>query len=124
MNRRSTYSPAGNASIVVDLTPTSQRSFQAFDHLSYLTIVENSQTLIISTYLLLLIDVLVYMPYWLAELTSFAWTYQLKDLYLLSHILKPFCYIATNEKYRFHMRAVLLCKPFRKTRVVTLNNDH
>ena len=102
-----------NTSITTDLTLTTQRSMQTFDYVTYLTVMENSQTLIHSSYLLLFINLLVYIPYWISELTSLSWSIPLKDLYFICHILKPFCYMLTNEKYRFHMLAVLQCQPFR-----------
>ena len=111
---------------------TSQRSPQTFDHLSYLTIIENSQTLIKSTYMLLLIYSVVHVPYWIYELFYVQWSSQLKDLYLLGHVLKPFCYLLTNEKYRYHVRAILQGKPFRmlpnllrrKSRVVIASTNN
>lgn len=127
-----THNASSATSFAADLTPTSQRSFQTFDYVTYLTMIENSETLIRSTYLLLMIYFLVHIPYWICELTSCQWAYPVKDLYFLSHILKPFCYMSTNEKYRFHVIAILKCKPFRilpnllrrKSRVVTLNNNN
>lgn len=118
-------------SIATDMTPTTQRSFQVFDYLTYLTIIENSRTLIKSTNLLLLIYALVHVPYWLSELFTVAWTSNVIDVYLLCHALKPFCYMSTNEKYRFHVWAIVRCRPFRmlpnllrrKSRVMTLSNN-
>ncbi len=129
------YSPPTNngsttTSIAVDMTPTTQRSLQSFDYLTYLAIIENSHTLIQSTYILLSIYLFTYIPYWIYELSSIQSSYQFKDLYLLCHILKPFCYMSVNEKYRYHVIAILQCQPFRmlptllrrKSRVITLNN--
>lgn len=137
MNRRSIHYPSlHNAStatsIATDITPTGQRSLQGFDYMTYLTIVENSYTLVRSTYLLLFIYLLSHIPYWIDELSNPQWLYSFKDVYLLCHILKPFCYMSTNEKYRFHILATLQCKTFRilptilrrKSRVVTLNDDN
>ncbi len=128
----STYNGSTTTSIATDITPTTPRSFQIFDYLTYLTVIENSHTLIKSTYLLLFIYLLVHIPYWIYELSSNQSSYKFKDLYLLSHILKPFCYMLTNEKYRYHVLAILKCKPFRtlpkilrrKSRVVTLNSTN
>ncbi|CAF1281880.1 unnamed protein product [Adineta ricciae] len=135
ISRRSMYTPPTHnvshaTSIATDMTPTTQRSFQVFDYLTYLTIIENSHTLMKSTHLLLLIYALVHIPYWLYELTTIQWSYTIKDIYLLCHVLKPFCYMSTNEKYRFHIVAILQCQPFRmlpnilrrRSRVMTLNN--
>ena len=131
------YTPPTNngsatASIATDITPSTQRSFQVFDYLTYLAVLENSQTLIKSTYLLLFIYSFTHIPYWLYELSSMKWSYEFKDLYLLCHILKPFCYMSTNEKYRYHVLAIIQCQSFRmlpnvlrrKSRVVTLNNNN
>jgi hypothetical protein len=132
------YSPPTNnasstaTSIATDMTPTGQRSFQVFDYLTYLAVMENSQTLIKSTYFLLFIYLFTHIPYWIYELSSIQSSYKFKDLYLLCHILKPFCYMSINEKYRYHVLAILQCQPFRmlpsilrlKTRIVTLNNTN
>lgn len=131
MNRRSTFIPAaiyaGN-----DLSPTTlRRSFQPLDHHSYLAMIENGRTLVRSTYLIVLVCFLVYIPYWTSELTRYEWSHKWKDIYFLSHILKPFCYLATNEKYRYHILAILQCKPFRllpnllrrKSRVLRMRNS-
>lgn len=136
LNRRSvqypqTHYPSTTTSIATDVTINTQRSLQAFDYLTYLTIIENSQTLIQSTYLLLFIYLFTYIPYWLDELSLMNLSYDFKDIYLLCHILKPFCYVSTNEKYRYHILATLQCKTFRilptilrrRSRVVTLNDD-
>lgn len=130
------YTPPTNnvsttASIAADITPTAQRSFQVFDYLTYLAVLENSQTLMKSTYLLLIIYSLTHIPYWIYELSPIPVSSQFKDLYLLCHILKPFCYMSINEKYRYHVLAILQCEPFRilptilrrKSRIVTLNNN-
>jgi hypothetical protein len=111
-------------------TPPGRRSFQAIDYLTYLTVIENSHTLVRSTYLILLIYLFLHIPYWLYELSNNQISYQLKDIYFLSHIFKPFCYMLTNEKYRHHVWAIIQCKTFRmlpnilrrKSRVITLNN--
>ncbi|CAF1491126.1 unnamed protein product [Adineta steineri] len=137
INRRSMYSPpthnvSTTASIASDMTPSAQRSFQTFDYITYLAIVENSQTLYKSTWLLLLVYLIVHIPYWLYELSNISWSYKFKDIYLLCHVLKPFCYMTTNEKYCGHVLAILQCKPFRmlpnilrrKSRVVTLNENN
>jgi hypothetical protein len=129
-NRRSIYTPSTGTSIATDITPTTQRSHQVFDYLTYLTVIENSHTLVKTTYLILFIDLFVYIPYWIYELLSLSSLYYIKDLYLLCHILKPFCYMLIDEKYRYHVLAILQCQPFRmlpmtlrrKSRVVTLNN--
>jgi len=131
------YTPPTNnvstaTSIAADLTPTAQRSFQVFDYLTYLTVLENSHTLVQSTYFLLFIYSSVHLPYWMYEISSYSSIFQLKDIYLLSHILKPFYYMFINEKYRLHIGAILKCKPFRlvpniirrKSRIVTLNNNN
>jgi hypothetical protein len=112
-------------------TPPGRRSFQAIDYLTYLTVIENSHTLVRSTYLILFIYLFLHIPYWLYELSNNQISYQLKDIYFLSHIFKPFCYMVTNEKYRHHVWAIIKCKTFRilpnllrrKSRVVTLNNN-
>jgi hypothetical protein len=127
-----THHASTTTSIATDITPTTQNSFQAFDYLTYLTIIENSQTLIKSTYLLLFIYLIVHIPYWLYELSYIHVSYEFKDIYLLCHILKPFCYMSTNEKYRFHVLAILQCQSFRmipnilrrKSYVVTLNSNN
>ncbi|CAF2526242.1 unnamed protein product [Rotaria sp. Silwood2] len=137
INRRSiqcppTHYPSTKTSIATDGTPPTQRSLKAFDYLTYLTIMENSQTLIRSTYLILFIYLFVHIPYWIDELSYMQWSYEFKDIYLLCHILKPFCYVSTNEKYRYHILATIQCKTFRilptilrrKSRVVTLNDDN
>ncbi|CAF1603278.1 unnamed protein product [Rotaria magnacalcarata] len=136
MNRRSmhysqSFNQSTTTSIAADVTLTTQRSLQVFDYLTYLTIVENSQTLISSSYLLLFIYLFAHIPYWIDELSFVQFSYQFKDVYLLCHILKPFCYVSTNENYRFHILATLQCKTFRllpsilrrRSRVVTLNDD-
>jgi len=112
-------------------TPPGRRSFQAIDYLTYLTVIENSHTLVRSTYLILFIYLFLHIPYWLYELSNNQVSYQLKDIYFLCHIFKPFCYMLTNEKYRLHVWAILKCQTFRilpnllrrKSRVVTLNNN-
>ncbi|CAF4773284.1 unnamed protein product, partial [Rotaria sp. Silwood2] len=127
-----THYPSTKTSIATDGTPPTQRSLKAFDYLTYLTIMENSQTLIRSTYLILFIYLFVHIPYWIDELSYMQWSYEFKDIYLLCHILKPFCYVSTNEKYRYHILATIQCKTFRilptilrrKSRVVTLNDDN
>jgi len=127
-----THNASVNTSIATDITPTTQRSFQVFDYLTYLAVIENSQTLVKSTYLLLSIYFFVHIPYWLYELLYIKYSYELKDIYLLCHILKPFCYMSINEKYRYHLLAIIQCQPFRmlpnvlrrKSRVVTLNNNN
>lgn len=132
------YSPSihnvSNAtSIATDLTPTTQRAFQPFDYLTYLTIIENSQTLVRSTYCLLTIYCLTYLPYWMRELFSWSSDFErFEDVYLICHIVKPFCYIGTNEKYRAHLWAILQCQPFRilpmvlrrKSRIVTIHKSN
>ncbi|CAF1227225.1 unnamed protein product [Rotaria sp. Silwood1] len=127
-----THYPSTKTSIATDGTPPTQRSLKAFDYLTYLTIIENSQTLIRSTYLILFIYLFFHIPYWIDELSYIQWSYQFKDIYLLCHILKPLCYVSTNEKYRYHILATIQCKTFRmlptilrrKSRVVTLNDDN
>ncbi|CAF0981746.1 unnamed protein product [Rotaria sp. Silwood1] len=127
-----THYPSTKTSIATDGTPPTQRSLKAFDYLTYLTIIENSQTLIRSTYLILFIYLFFHIPYWIDELSYIQWSYQFKDIYLLCHILKPLCYVSTNEKYRYHILATIQCKTFRmlptilrrRSRVVTLNDDN
>jgi hypothetical protein len=127
-----THNASTTTSIATDITPSTQRSFQVFDYLTYLAVIENSQTLMKSTYLLLFIYLFVHIPYWFHETSYIIWLYEFKDLYLLCHILKPFCYMSTNEKYRYHVLAIIQCQPFRmlpnilrrKSRVVTLNNNN
>lgn len=117
--------PAPNA------TPPIRRSCQPIDYLAYLTVIENSHTLVRSTFLILLIYFFVHIPYWLSEVTPSELTTRWKDLFFLGHILKPFCYLLTNEKYRLHVLAILQCRTFRmlptllrrKSRVLTLNNN-
>ncbi|CAF0771127.1 unnamed protein product [Rotaria sp. Silwood1] len=83
-------------------TPPPKRSVQSLDYLTYLTVNENSHTLIRSTGLILFIYLLLYIPYWFYELSNNQILYQLKDIFFLCHIFKPFCYMLTNEKYRHH----------------------
>ena len=112
-------------------TPPIQRAFRPLDYLTYLTMIENSQTLLYSTHLILLIYSLVHIPYWFYELTNYSFFYPWKDFFYLSHICKPCWYMLTNEKYRHHVWAVLQCQTFRilpnllrrKSRVITLNNS-
>lgn len=107
-----------------------QRSIQPIDYIAYLAVIENSHTLVRSTFLILCVYLFVHIPYWLNEFSSNQYLYELKDLFFLSHIFKPFCYMLTNEKYRHHVWAIIKCKTFRilpnllrrKSRVVTLNN--
>jgi hypothetical protein len=107
-----------------------QRSVQPIDYVTYLTVIENSHTLVRSTFLILCVYLLVHIPYWLYEFSNNPYLYQLKDMFFLCHISKPFCYMLTNEKYRHHVWAIIQCKTFRmlpnilrrKSRVITLNN--
>jgi hypothetical protein len=118
--------------IAANTTPPVKRSIQPIDYLTYLTIIENSQTLVRSTCLILFIYSLVHIPYWLYEFSNTQLLYQLKDIFFLCHILKPFCYMLTNEKYRHHIWAILRCRTFRmlpnilrrKSRIMKLNNTH
>jgi hypothetical protein len=118
--------------VASNTTPPMQRSVQPVDYLTYLTVIENSHTLVRSTFLILIINLLVHIPYWLYELSNNQLLYQLKDIFFLCHILKPFCYMLTNEKYRHHIVAILQCQTFRmlptilrrKSRVITLNNTN
>lgn len=111
---------------------SSQRSNQPIDYMTYLTIVENSETLVRSTFFILLIYFLVHIPYWFDEFSSTNHFSPYKDLLYVSHIIKPFCYFLTNEKYRQHVWAVLQCKTFRmlpnllrrQSRIITLNNTN
>jgi hypothetical protein len=121
-----------NESTAPNVTPPVRRSFQPLDYLTYLTVIENSQTLIRSSYLILFIYLFVHIPYWVSELSNDQISYQFKDMFFLSHIFKPFCYIFTNDKYRYHVWAIIRCKTFRilpnilrrKSRVLTLNNNN
>ena len=133
--RRSMYSPSihnvsNTTSIATDLTPTTQRAFQTFDYFTYLTIIENSQTLVKSMYCLIGIYFLFYLPYWLTQLLAVPYGEIVRDMHFICHIFKPLCYMLTNEKYRAHVWAIVQCQPFRilpmllrrKSRVVTMNN--
>jgi hypothetical protein len=112
--------------------PPVKHSIQPVDHMTYLIIVENSQTLIRSTCLILFIYLFVHIPYWLYEFSNNQLLYQFKDMIYLCHICKPFCFMLTNEKYRHHVWAILQCKTFRmlptllrrKSRVITSNNTN
>ncbi|CAF1099810.1 unnamed protein product [Adineta ricciae] len=120
-----------NESLAPNATPPVRRSSQAIDYLAYLTIIENSHTLVRSTCLILIIYLIVHIPYWLSEFSTNELSSQMRDLFFLCHILKPLCYILTNEKYRHHVWAVLKCETFRmlpnllrrKSRVVSVNNS-
>jgi hypothetical protein len=113
-------------------SPPAQRSLQPIDYITYLTVIENSQTLVRSTCLILLIYLFVHIPYWIYELSNNQLLYQLKDMFFLCHIFKPFCYMLTNEKYRHHVWAIIQCQTFRmlptilrrKSRVITLNSNN
>ncbi|CAF0849999.1 unnamed protein product [Rotaria sordida] len=113
-------------------TPPPKRSIQSIDYMTYFTVTENSHTLILSTCLILFIYLLVYIPYWFYELSNNQILYQLKDIFFLCHIVKPFCYMLTNEKYRDHVWAIIKCKTFRmlptilrkKSHNITLNNNN
>ncbi|CAF1426845.1 unnamed protein product [Adineta steineri] len=131
--RRSMYY---SASITAEIgtpnaTPPIRRSFQQIDYITYLTVIENSHTLIRSTCLILVIYLLVHIPYWFYALSKNPLSYELKDIFFLCHVCKPFCYMLTNEKYRQHIWAILKCKTFRilpnllrtKSRIVSLNNN-
>lgn len=112
--------------------PPIQRTITPLDYLTYLAIIENSHTLVRSTFLILCVYLFVHIPYWSYEFSGKQYLNELKDLFFLSHIFKPFCYMLTNEKYRHHMWAILKCKTFRmlpsilrrKSRVVTLSNSN
>ena len=117
------------SSITHQFSPN-QRSTQPIDYMSYLTVMENSQTLVRSTCLILLIYLAVHIPYWFEEFSHAEFLSPYKDLFYVCHISKPFCYLLTNEKYRYHIWAILQCKTFRilpnllrrKSRVLTFNN--
>ena len=121
-----------NESLAPNATPPVRRSSQAIDYLAYLTIIENSHTLVRSTCLILIIYLIVHIPYWLSEFSTNELSSQMRDVFFLSHILKPLCYILTNEKYRHHVWAILKCETFRmlpnllrrKSRVVSVNNSN
>jgi hypothetical protein len=107
-----------------------QRSVQPIDYVTYLTVIENSHTLVRSTFLILCVYLLLHIPYWLYEFSNDQYLYQLKDMFFLCHIFKPFCYMLTNEKYRHHVWAIIKCRTFRmlpsilrrKSRVITFND--
>ncbi|CAF4795441.1 unnamed protein product, partial [Rotaria magnacalcarata] len=69
MHYSQSFNQSTTTSIAADVTLTTQRSLQVFDYLTYLTIVENSQTLISSSYLLLFIYLFAHIPYWIDELS-------------------------------------------------------
>lgn len=94
-------------------TPPIQNSSKSVDYITYLTIVENSRTLVRSTFIILSIYLIVHIPYWFYELSDNKLSYKLKDLYILSHVFKPIFYMLTNEKYRYHVWGILQCKTFR-----------
>ncbi|CAF1248422.1 unnamed protein product [Rotaria magnacalcarata] len=77
-------------------------SSEPIDYVTYLAVAENSHTLVRSTCLILLIYLLLYIPYWFYELFHTQIFYRIKDILFLCHIVKPFCYMSTNEKYRHH----------------------
>ena len=125
------------SSIAMDSSITSissphLRSQPPIDYNSYLTVMENSQTLVRSTCFILLIYLLVHIPYWLYEFFDNEILSHLKDLFFLCHMIKPFCYMLTNEKYRHHVWAVLKCRTFRmlptllrrKSHLITLSNTN
>ncbi len=126
-----------SASITIDSSisnpPSSNhRSTPPIDYTSYLTVMENSQTLVRSTCLILFIYLFVHIPYWLDEFSNNRLLYYFKDMFFLCHILKPFCYMLTNERYRHHIWAILKCKTFRmlpnllrkKSRMITRINTN
>jgi hypothetical protein len=116
----------------INTSPSVPRSIQPIDYITYLTVIENSHTLVRSTFLILCVYILVHIPYWLYEFSNNQLFYQLKDIFFLCHIFKPFCYILTNEKYRHHVWAIIQCKTFRmvpnllrrKSRIVISNNTN
>lgn len=119
-------------SSITSISSPHSRSTPAIDYSSYLTVMENSQTLVRSTCLILLIYFLVHIPYWLYEFFDSELLSHLKDLFFLCHVFKPFCYMLTNEKYRHHVWAILQCRTFRtlptllrrKSRLLSSSNSN
>lgn len=119
-------------SIAPNTTPPVSRSHRALDYLAYLTMNENTQTLLYSTFLILLSYLLAHIPYWFYELTNQQLFSRLKDMFFVCHVCKPAWYMLTNEKYRDHVWAILQCKTFRvlpnllrrKSRVITSRNNN
>lgn len=99
--------------IIIATNPTPKSSSEPIDYMTYLTVTENSHTLVRSTCFILVIYLILYIPYWLHELSNQEIFNQLKDIFFFCHILKPFCYMLTNEKYRHHVWAIVRCKTFR-----------
>ncbi|CAF0946563.1 unnamed protein product [Didymodactylos carnosus] len=111
------------------------------DYSNYINISEfagDIHTLGNSTFLLLFLYVLSYVPYWTHETsgqesltTSSILSLIQNDLYLFTHAIKPLCYLITQKKLRSHIWAILQCKTFRilpqllrrKSRMIAVNNN-